>query len=98
MCQQDHTSSEMTACCHLFFPKFDLDLLLFSLVHQVNFRANFGSSSHFQKGGEGCQIKWADFACVIGPELCGGTKTEKGKVVGWLMGSLVSLSSKLRKN
>jgi hypothetical protein len=35
---------------------------------------------------------------VIGPELCGGTKTEKGKVVGWLMGSLVSLSFKLRKN
>jgi hypothetical protein len=35
---------------------------------------------------------------VIGPELCGGTKTEKGKAVGWLMGSLVSLSSKLRKN
>jgi hypothetical protein len=22
---------------------------------------------------------------VIGPELCGGTKTEKGKAVGWLM-------------
>jgi hypothetical protein len=35
---------------------------------------------------------------VIGPELCGGTKTEKGKAMGWLMGSLVSLSSKLRKN